>query len=58
MAFVESMTAYHEVAIEMATTQLKYGRDPEMRKLAEDNIKAQQPEINQMQVWLKKNNKD
>lgn len=42
----------------MAKTQLKYGRDPEMRKLAEDIINAQQPEIDQMQAWLKKNNKD
>ncbi len=42
----------------MAKTQLKYGRDPEMCNLAEDIIKAQQPEIDQMQAWLKKNNKD
>lgn len=38
----------------MAKTQLKYGKDPEMRKLAEDIIKAQQPEIDQMQAWLKR----
>ncbi|ELR8804057.1 DUF305 domain-containing protein, partial [Salmonella enterica] len=43
----------HEGAIEMAKTQLKYGKDPEMRKLAEDIIKAQQPEIDQMHAWLK-----
>ncbi|WP_239043324.1 CopM family metallochaperone [Citrobacter freundii] len=58
VAFAESMTAHHEGAIEMAKTQLKYGQDPEMRKLAEDIINAQQPEIDQMQAWLKKNNKD
>lgn len=39
----------------MAKTQLKYDKDPEMRKLAEDIIKAQQPEIDQMRAWLKKN---
>lgn len=58
VAFTEAMTAHHEGAIEMAKTQLKYGKDPEMRKLAEDIINAQQPEIDQMQAWLKKNNKD
>lgn len=41
----------------MAKTQLKYGKDPEMRELAEDIIKAQQQEIDLMQAWLKKNNK-
>ncbi|EAA1645021.1 DUF305 domain-containing protein [Salmonella enterica subsp. enterica serovar Richmond] len=57
VAFAESMTAHHEGAIEMAKTQLKYGKDPEMRKLAEDIIKAQQPEIDQMQAWLKEKRK-
>lgn len=52
-AFAEAMTAHHEGAIKMAKTQLKYGKDPEMRKLAEDIIKAQQPEIDQIQTWLK-----
>ncbi len=37
----------------MSETQLKFGKDPEMRKLAEDIIKAQQPEIDQMQNGLK-----
>lgn len=52
VAFAKSMTAHHEGAIEMAKTQLKYGKDLEMRKLAEDIIKAPQPEIDQMQVCL------
>lgn len=58
MAFAESMTAHHEGAIEMEKTQLKYGKYLEMRKLAEDIIKAQPPEIDQMQAWLKKNSTD
>lgn len=57
VAFAESMTAYQQGAIEMAQTQLKYGKDPEMRKLAEEIIRTQQPEINLMQAWLKKNKK-
>ncbi|PQI84682.1 DUF305 domain-containing protein, partial [Acinetobacter baumannii] len=43
--------------IQMSETQLKFGKDPEMRKLAEDIIKAQQPEIDQMQKWVKNHEK-
>ncbi|MCY0672011.1 DUF305 domain-containing protein, partial [Klebsiella pneumoniae] len=42
----------HEGAIAMAETELKYGKDPEMRKLAQDIIKAQKGEIEQMNKWL------
>ncbi|MEA9390231.1 DUF305 domain-containing protein [Acerihabitans sp. TG2] len=54
VAFAKGMTAHHQGAIDMAKTELKYGKDPEMRKLAKDIIKAQQPEIDQMQMWVKK----
>ena len=37
----------------MAEVELKYGKDPEMRKLAENIINAQQAEIEQMQNGLK-----
>ncbi|WP_413728137.1 DUF305 domain-containing protein [Sodalis sp. RH19] len=57
VAFAKGMTAHHQGAIEMAKTELKYGKDPEMRKLAQDIINAQQPEIDQMQTWVKNNNK-
>ena len=32
--------------------ELKYGKDPKMRKLAQDIIKAQKGEIEQMNKWL------
>ncbi|MGS3242398.1 DUF305 domain-containing protein [Klebsiella michiganensis] len=51
-AFAKGMVAHHEGAIAMAETELKYGKDPEMRKLAQDIIKAQKGEIEQMNKWL------
>ncbi|CAH6636239.1 hypothetical protein FBBNIHIM_05345 [Pseudocitrobacter vendiensis] len=44
-AFAKGMVAHHEGAIAMAETELKYGRDPEMRKLAQDIIKAQKEKL-------------
>ncbi|KOC89551.1 CopM family metallochaperone [Winslowiella iniecta] len=57
IAFAQGMTAHHQGAIEMAKTELKYGKDPAMRKLAQEIIDAQQPEIDRMQQWLKQQNK-
>ena len=53
-AFARSMIPHHAGAIKMAEIELKYGKDPEMRKLAEQIIKAQDPEIKQMKKWLEK----
>ncbi|CDG15730.1 CopM family metallochaperone [Xenorhabdus doucetiae] len=56
-AFAEGMLAHHIGAVEMAQIELKYGKDPEMRQLAENIIKAQDAEIKQMQEWIRKNKK-
>ncbi len=53
VAFALGMIPHHQGAIEMATIQLKYGKDEQMRKLAQDIIAAQDPEITLMQNWLK-----
>jgi len=37
----------------MAKTQLMYGKDPEMRRLAQEIITDQQSEIELMNLWLK-----
>jgi uncharacterized protein (DUF305 family) len=49
--FVAHMIPHHEGAVHMAQVQLKYGKDPELRKMARDIIQAQQKEIAFMKKW-------
>jgi uncharacterized protein (DUF305 family) len=51
--FVRLMLPHHRAAIDMAKTQLLYGKDPQMRRLAQEIITDQQSEIQLMQLWLK-----
>ena len=37
----------------MAKTQLLFGKDPQMRRLAQEIIPDQQSEVELMQLWLK-----
>jgi Domain of unknown function (DUF305) len=51
--FVRLMLPHHQAAIDMAKTQLLCGKDPQMRRLAQEIITDQQLEIELMQRWLK-----
>lgn len=52
--FVAHMIPHHQGAIDMAKVELKYGKDPMMRRLAAKIVQAQQREIRLMQLWQKK----
>lgn len=49
--FVAGMLPHHQGAVDMAEVELKYGRDPQLRKLARDIVAAQRKEIAFMQAW-------
>jgi uncharacterized protein (DUF305 family) len=50
--FAKLMLPHHQAAIDMAKAELKYGKDPQMRRLAQEIVTDQQSEIELMQLWL------
>lgn len=53
--FVSHMIPHHQGAVAMAEVVLKYGKDPALRKMAKDIIKAQDKEIAFMKQWQTRN---
>ena len=51
--FLAGMIPHHQGAVDMAEVVLKYGKDPKVKKLAQDIIATQKQEIALMQAWLK-----
>src|SRR6201997_5640306 len=52
--FATMMMPHHQGAIDMAKAELLYGKDPVMKRLAEEIVVDQQSEIQAMQLWLSK----
>lgn len=50
--FVMMMIPHHQAAVDMAKVVLEEGKDPEVRKMAEGVISAQEEEIKWMKQWL------
>jgi uncharacterized protein (DUF305 family) len=55
--FATGMIAHHEGAIDMAKVVLAFGKDAEVKKLAEQIIQDQQKEVTWMKEWLAKTKK-
>ena len=49
--FVRLMLPHHQAAIDMAKTELLYGKDPQLRRLAQEIVTDQHSEMELMQLW-------
>jgi uncharacterized protein (DUF305 family) len=53
LRLINAMIPHHESAVLMANAALKNSKRPEVQKLAQDIIRSQEAEINQMKQWRK-----
>ena len=52
--FVTMMIPHHQGAIDMAKAILLYGKDEQLKRLAQEIIADQQNEVQLMHLWLSK----
>jgi uncharacterized protein (DUF305 family) len=52
--FAAMMIPHHEGAIEMAKAELSFGKNPTMRRLAQEILVDQKSEIDAMNLWISK----
>lgn len=50
--FVMMMIPHHESAVTMAEDELSYGKQPELKKMAQKMIADQSKEITEFKAWL------
>ena len=53
--FAQMMRIHHQGAIDMAQSQLRDGKDPQLLSMAQDNITAQKKEIAVLDAFLVRN---
>ena len=53
--FAAMMIPHHQGAIDMAKIELQHGKDPKLRAMAAEIIKAQEKEIAELKDWQSKN---
>jgi uncharacterized protein (DUF305 family) len=56
--FVAHMIPHHQGAIDMAEIELKYGKDPGLKRLAKSIVAAQHNEIEYMRKWEAQHGQD
>lgn len=52
--FAEMMRMHHQAGIRMAEIELKHGKDPAMKKMAEKIMASQKKESKEFDAWLQK----
>ena len=50
--FASMMARHHQAAIDMARVEVEQGRDPEMKRTAQEMIQKQQQEITELRAWM------
>ena len=58
VSFVSLMLPHHQAALDMATTELLFGTEPQIRRLAQEIVTDQQSEIALMRLWLRTHEKE